>query len=176
MTLRILFPLFWNWQLLVFHKHVRHADPLWCFKLLMYSIAFSICESMLGLHNISCNVDIMKLNFLHKWISLPSHCLRKQLIIKKYIIDSTQNYMETQTSLLTECIRTLELRHSLYLDLPTVDPTILNEYSQLNSFTRYILLLGANMCPFTHDDDLLNMFLKCLCLVIQCTLPDLVLT
>ena len=60
--------------------------------------------------------------------------------------------------LLTECTRTLELRHSLYLDLLTADPTILNDFSQLN---RYLLLLGANMCPFTHDDDLLNMFRKC---------------
>ena len=39
-----------------------------------------------------------------------------------------------------------------------------------------ILLLVANMCPITNDDDLLNMFLKCcfmyiytcLCLVSQC--------
>ena len=30
-----------------------------------------ICEYILGLHNISCNVDIMKLNFLHKLFSLP---------------------------------------------------------------------------------------------------------
>ena len=78
--------------------------------------------------------------------------------------------------LLTECTRTLELKHSLYLDLLTADPTIHNEFSQLSSFTRYLLLLGANMCPFTHDDDLLTMFLKCsfmyiykcLCLVSQC--------
>ena len=78
--------------------------------------------------------------------------------------------------LLTECTRTLELRHSLYLDLLTVDPIILNEVSQLNCFTRYLLLLDVNMCPFTHDDDLLNMILKCslmyiykcLCLVNQC--------
>ena len=78
--------------------------------------------------------------------------------------------------LLTESTRTLELRHSLYLDLLTTDPTILIDFSQLNSFTRYLLLLGANMCPFTNDDDLLNMFLKCvfmyiykcLCLVSQC--------
>ena len=61
----------------------------------------------------------------------------------------------------TEYTCTLELRHSLYLDLLTTDPTILNEFSQLNSVTRYLLLLGANMCPFTHDDDLLNMYLKC---------------
>ena len=62
--------------------------------------------------------------------------------------------------LLTGCTRTLELRHSLYLDLLAAD----------------LLLLGANMCPFTHDDDLLNMFLKCsfmyiykcLCHVSQC--------
>ena len=52
-------------------------------------------------------------------------------------------------------------RHSFYLDLLTADPTILNECSQLNSVTRYLLLLGANMCPLTHDEDLLNMFLKC---------------
>ena len=45
-----------------------------------------ICESMLGLHNISCYVDIMKLNFLHKLFSLPSHVLSKQLFIKKSII------------------------------------------------------------------------------------------
>jgi len=78
--------------------------------------------------------------------------------------------------LLTECTRTLELRDLLYLYLLTADPTILNEVSQLNSFTRYLLLLGANMCPFTHYDDLLNMFLKCsfmyiykcVCLVSQC--------
>jgi len=86
-----------------------------------------------------------------------------------------------------ECTRTLELRHSLYLDLLTADPTILNECTQLNSFTRYLLLLGATMCLFTHDDDLLNKILKryfmyiykCVCLVnvaIICTLPDLVLT
>jgi len=63
--------------------------------------------------------------------------------------------------LLTECTRTLELRHSLCLDLLTADPTLLNKLSQLNSFTRYLLLPGANKCPFTHDDDLLNMFRKC---------------
>ena len=48
--------------------------------------------------------------------------------------------------------------------------------SQLNSFTRYLLLIGSNMCPLTHDDDLLNMFPKCcfmyiytcVCLVSQC--------
>ena len=89
--------------------------------------------------------------------------------------------------LLTECTRTLELRHSLCLDLLTADPTIHKEVSQLNSFTRYLLLLGANICPFTHYDDLLNMILKVYvhlqmfmpCLVsvaITCTLPDLVLT
>ena len=55
----------------------------------------------------------------------------------------------------------LELRHSLCLDLLMVDPIIHNEFSKLNSFTRYLLLLGANMYPFTHNDDLLNMFLKC---------------
>ena len=78
--------------------------------------------------------------------------------------------------LLTECTRTPELRHLLYLYLLTADPTILNEVSQLNSFTRYLLLLGANMCPFTQYDNLLNMFLKCsfmfiytcVCLVSQC--------
>jgi len=45
--------------------------------------------------------------------------------------------------ILTECTRTLELRHSFYLDLLTADPTILNECSQLNSFTRiyYFLVL-----------------------------------
>jgi len=37
---------------------------------------------IMGLHNISCNVDIMKLNFLHKLFNLPSHCLSKQLFIK----------------------------------------------------------------------------------------------
>ena len=63
--------------------------------------------------------------------------------------------------LLTESTRTLELRHSLYLDLLTADPTILNESLQLNSFTRYLLLLGATMCPFTHDEDLLNIFIRC---------------
>jgi len=41
---------------------------------------------MLGLHNISYNVDIMKFNLRHKLVSLPSHCLSKQKIIKKYII------------------------------------------------------------------------------------------
>jgi len=56
--------------------------------------------------------------------------------------------------LLTECTRTLELRHSLCLDLLTADPFIHKEVSQLNSFTRYLLLLGANMSPFTHNDDL----------------------
>ena len=78
--------------------------------------------------------------------------------------------------LLTECTHTLELRYSLYLDLLTADPIVLNVFSQLNIFTRYLLLLGANMCPFTHDDNLLNIFLKCsfmyiykcLCLVSQC--------
>ena len=90
--------------------------------------------------------------------------------------------------LLTECTHTLELRHSLYLDLLTADPIVLNVFSQLNIFTRYLLLLGANMCPFTHDDDLLNMFLKCsfMCIykcyaslvsvAITCILPGLVLT
>ena len=63
--------------------------------------------------------------------------------------------------LLTESTRTLELRHSLYLDLLTADPTILNQSLQLNSFTRYLLLLGATMCPFTHDEDLLNIFIRC---------------
>ena len=63
--------------------------------------------------------------------------------------------------LLTESTRTLELRHSLYLDLLTADPTILIESLQLNSFTRYLLLLGATMCPFTHDEDLLNIFIRC---------------
>ena len=65
---------------------------------------------------------------------------------------------------------------AFYLYLLTADPTILNDFSQLNSFTRYLLLLGANMCPLTHDDDLLNMFpkccfmyiYKCLYLVSQC--------
>ena len=61
----------------------------------------------------------------------------------------------------TEYTCTLELRHSLYSDLLTTDPTILNELSQLNSVTGYLLLLGADMCPFTHNDDLLNMYLKC---------------
>ena len=90
--------------------------------------------------------------------------------------------------LVTECTHTLELKHSLYLDLLTADPIILNEVSQLNSFTRYLLLLGATMCPFTHDEDLLNMFLNVLLctstrvyaslvsVAIPCTLPDLVLT
>ena len=41
---------------------------------------------MLVLHNISCNVDIMKFNLRHKLVSLPSHCLSKQYFIKKYII------------------------------------------------------------------------------------------
>jgi len=41
----------------------------------------------------------------------------------------------------------------MYTYLLTADPTIPNECSQLNSLTRYLLLLGANMCLFTNDDD-----------------------
>ena len=91
-------------------------------------------------------------------------------------MNSTILCFDNIITLLTECTRTLELRHSLYLDLLTTDPTILNEFSQLNSVTGYLLLLGANMFPLTHDDDLLNMYLKCsfmyiytcVCLVSQC--------
>lgn len=69
-----------------------------------------ICESMAGLHKLSADIEIRKLMFLHKLLSLSNNCSSKSIFILRYIsFASDKRARQSMLGFIPDIIRILHI-------------------------------------------------------------------